>query len=52
MDTSTARQAIFSRIRKAQQRSNQVSQGERDAVQDYLPDAGYVRSRRPAAAMR
>lgn len=36
MDTSTARQAIFSRIRKAQQRSSQVSQGERDAVQDYL----------------
>ncbi|NMM27709.1 MAG: lactate utilization protein C [Glaciimonas sp.] len=36
MDTSAARQAIFSRIRKAQQRSNQVSQGERDAVQDYL----------------
>ncbi|WP_025918340.1 lactate utilization protein C [Herminiimonas sp. CN] len=36
MDTSAARQAIFSRIRKAQQRSSQVSQGERDAVQDYL----------------
>lgn len=36
MDTSAARQAIFSRIRKGQQRSHLVSQGELDAVQDYL----------------
>lgn len=36
MDTSAARQAIFSRIRNAQQRSAHVSQGELDAVQDYL----------------
>ena len=36
MNTSAARQAIFGRIRKAQQRSNLVSQGELDAVQDYL----------------
>lgn len=36
MDTSAARQAIFGRIRQAQQRSDQVSRGELDAVQDYL----------------
>lgn len=36
MDTSAARQAIFGRIRQAQQRSDQVSPGELDAVQDYL----------------
>jgi L-lactate dehydrogenase complex protein LldG len=36
MDTSAARQAIFSRIRKAQNRPDQPTQAERDAVQDYL----------------
>lgn len=36
MDTSAARQAIFGRIRTAQQRSNEVSQNELEAVQDYL----------------
>lgn len=36
MDTSAARQAIFNRIRKAQNRSDQPTQDERDAVQDYL----------------
>ncbi len=36
MDTSAARQAIFSRIRKAQQRSAEPTQGELDAVQEYL----------------
>ncbi|MGZ3239921.1 MAG: LutC/YkgG family protein [Burkholderiaceae bacterium] len=36
MDTSTARQAIFNRIRQAQKRSDQVSQAERDAAQEYL----------------
>lgn len=36
MDTSAARQAIFSRIRNAQQRSSEVSRNELEAVQDYL----------------
>jgi L-lactate dehydrogenase complex protein LldG len=36
MDTSAARRAIFSRIRKAQNRPDQPTQAERDAVQDYL----------------
>lgn len=36
MDTSAARQAIFSRIRRAQKRSGQPTQGERDAVAEYL----------------
>jgi L-lactate dehydrogenase complex protein LldG len=36
MDTSAARRAIFSRIRKAQNRPDQPTQVERDAVQDYL----------------
>lgn len=36
MDTSAARQAIFSRIRKAQQRSAQVTAAERDVAQAYL----------------
>lgn len=36
MDTSAARQAIFSRIRKAQQRSIEPTQGELNAVQEYL----------------
>ena len=36
MDTSAARQAIFNRIRKAQQRSAEATQGELDAVQEYL----------------
>lgn len=36
MDTSAARQAIFSRIRKAQQRSAEPTQGELDAVREYL----------------
>jgi L-lactate dehydrogenase complex protein LldG len=36
MDTSAARRAIFSRIRKAQSRPDQPTQAERDAVQDYL----------------
>jgi L-lactate dehydrogenase complex protein LldG len=36
MDTSTARQAIFTRIRDAQKRPAQVTQSERDAVSAYL----------------
>jgi L-lactate dehydrogenase complex protein LldG len=36
MDTSAARQAIFSRIRKAQNRPPQVTADERQAVQEYL----------------
>ncbi|RJG07843.1 lactate utilization protein C [Noviherbaspirillum cavernae] len=36
MDTSAARKAIFSRIRKAQKRPDQPTQDERDAVADYL----------------
>jgi len=36
MDTSSARKAIFTRIRKAQDRPEQVTQDERDAVQVYL----------------
>jgi L-lactate dehydrogenase complex protein LldG len=36
MDTSAARQAIFSRIRKAQNRPQQVTADERQAVQEYL----------------
>jgi L-lactate dehydrogenase complex protein LldG len=36
MDTSAARRAIFSRIRKAQNRPEQPTQAERDAVQEYL----------------
>lgn len=36
MDTSAARQAIFSRIRNAQQRSSEVGGNELEAVQDYL----------------
>lgn len=36
MDTSAARKAIFSRIRKAQDRSAQPTEDERGAVQDYL----------------
>ncbi|MGZ5817668.1 MAG: LutC/YkgG family protein [Burkholderiaceae bacterium] len=38
MDTSAARQAIFTRIREAQKRSVDVTQAERDAVQAYLHD--------------
>jgi L-lactate dehydrogenase complex protein LldG len=49
MDTSAARQAIFSRIRKAQQRPAEVTQAELDEVQAYLahheggprPDLGH-----------
>lgn len=48
MDTSAARQALFHRIRKAQNRPQQPTQTERDAVQEYLrrhpqgprPDSG------------
>lgn len=36
LDTSRARDAIFARIRNAQQRPEQPTQGERDAVADYL----------------
>jgi L-lactate dehydrogenase complex protein LldG len=36
MDTTAARQVILSRIRKAQQRPDAVTQAERDAVQTYL----------------
>lgn len=36
MDTSAARQAIFSRIRKAQGRPAETMQAERDAVRDYI----------------
>ena len=36
MDTSTARQAIFSRIRKAQNRPGETTQAEREAVGEYL----------------
>lgn len=36
MEISAARQAIFNRIRKAQKRPAEVTQTERDAVQDYL----------------
>lgn len=36
MDTTAARQAIFSRIRNAQQRPDSATQAERDAVQTYL----------------
>src|SRR5438445_7090735 len=36
MDTSAARHAIFSRIRKAQNRSAEPTQAELDAVQQYL----------------
>lgn len=36
MDTSAARQAIFNRIRKAQNRPDQISDTERDAVQAYM----------------
>jgi L-lactate dehydrogenase complex protein LldG len=36
MDTTAARKAIFQRIREAQGRPADVTQAERDAVQDYL----------------
>ena len=36
MDTSAARQAIFSRIRQAQKRPSEPSQAELDKVQSYL----------------
>ncbi|CAH0443618.1 Lactate utilization protein C [Ralstonia syzygii subsp. syzygii] len=36
LDTSRARDAIFARIRNAQRRPEQPTQGERDAVADYL----------------
>jgi L-lactate dehydrogenase complex protein LldG len=36
MDTSAARRAIFQRIREAHGRPAEVTQAERDAVQDYL----------------
>ena len=36
LDTSRARDAIFARIRNAQHRPEQPTQGERDAVADYL----------------
>ncbi|KHL05161.1 UNVERIFIED_CONTAM: membrane protein, partial [Mumia flava] len=36
LDTSRARDAIFARIRNAQHRPAQPTQGERDAVADYL----------------
>lgn len=36
LDTTAARRAIFSRIRKAQNRQSEPTQTERDAVQDYL----------------
>lgn len=36
MDTSAARQAIFSRIRKAQNRPDEPTQAERDAVRAYI----------------
>jgi L-lactate dehydrogenase complex protein LldG len=61
MDTSAARQAIFSRIRTAQNRPAQPTQAERDAVQDYLrrhpegprPDLGLdLVSRFKAQALR
>jgi L-lactate dehydrogenase complex protein LldG len=38
MDTSAARLAILNRIRQAQNRPAQVTQAERDAVQNYLRD--------------
>lgn len=49
MDTSTARQAIFARIRQAQKRPAEVGQSERDAVASYVdghsegprPDIGH-----------
>lgn len=36
MDTSAARQAIFSRIRKAQNRPDEPTPAERDAVREYI----------------
>jgi L-lactate dehydrogenase complex protein LldG len=36
MDTSSARQAIFSRIRRAQNRPDEPTQAERDAVREYI----------------
>jgi L-lactate dehydrogenase complex protein LldG len=62
MDTSEARRAIFSRIRKAQGRPSQPGDDERRAVQDYLrrhpqgprPDLGHdlpVRFRQQAERM-
>lgn len=36
MDTSAARQAIFSRIRKAQNRAAEPTEAERDAVREYI----------------
>jgi L-lactate dehydrogenase complex protein LldG len=49
METSSARAAIFARIRKAQQRAPTAQQSELDQVQDYLahhesgprPDLGH-----------
>jgi L-lactate dehydrogenase complex protein LldG len=38
MDTSAARQAIFARIREAQQRPVEVTQAELDTAQQYLHD--------------
>ncbi|SNS68696.1 L-lactate dehydrogenase complex protein LldG [Noviherbaspirillum humi] len=46
MDTSSARQAIFDRIRKAQQRAAQPSQQERDAAYGYI--AQHTQGPRPA----
>jgi L-lactate dehydrogenase complex protein LldG len=46
MDTSAARQAIFSRIRQAQNRPPEPTQAERDAVQDYI--AQHSQGPRPA----
>jgi L-lactate dehydrogenase complex protein LldG len=45
METSTARAAIFARIRKAQQRAPTAQQSELDQVQDYL--AHHVSGPRP-----
>lgn len=46
MDTSAARQAIFNRIRKAQNRPAEPTQAERDAVKDYI--AQHASGPRPA----
>ncbi|WP_420475827.1 LutC/YkgG family protein [Noviherbaspirillum sp. ST9] len=46
MDTSAARQAIFNRIRKAQNRPAEPTQAERGAVKDYI--AQHAQGPRPA----
>ena len=46
MDTSAARQAIFNRIRTAQDRPAEPTQAERDAVKDYI--AQHSQGPRPA----